>query len=63
LGQFSGSACQSVVQPQTPCPSGLGAQVQSQQVTPEDTQQPEAYQVVLMTQGLAQTPAAVQCSQ
>lgn len=32
-------------------------QVQSQQVTPEVTQQPEAYQVVLSTHGFWQTPA------
>ena len=31
--------------------------MQSQQVTPEVTQQPEAYQVVLMMQGFWQTPA------
>ncbi len=32
----------------------MSSQVQSQHVTEPDTQQPPAYQVVLMTQGLAQ---------
>ena len=35
-----------------PCGSG---QVQSQHVTPAVTQQPDAYQVVLITQGFWQT--------
>ena len=37
-------------------------QSQSQQVTPRNTQQPEAYQVVLKIQGLAQAPVSVQPS-
>jgi hypothetical protein len=45
--------------------SGPGGQVQSQQLMlpPPVTQQPEAYQVVLITHGFAQTAASVQCSQ
>ena len=35
-------------------------QAQSQQVTPVNTQQPEAYQVVLMTQGFAHMPLSLQ---
>ncbi len=45
----------SLAQPHSPCGEG---QVQSQQVTPPVTQQPEAYQVTLMTQGFWQTPRA-----
>ncbi len=36
--------------------------MQSQQVTDPVTQQPPAYQVVLMTQGFAQVPFSRQCS-
>ena len=38
----------------------MSSQVQSQQVTEPVTQQPPAYQVVLMTQGLAQVEFAKQ---
>lgn len=38
----------SLAQPHSPCGDG---HVQSQHVTPEVTQQPDAYQVTLITQG------------
>ncbi len=60
--QCSGLPCQSVPQPQKPLP-GMSWQVQSQHVTPPVTQQPPAYQVVLMTQGFAQMPFSRQFSQ
>ena len=64
-GQFAGLPCQSVPQPHQPELVGISWQVQSQQVmVPEPvTQQPPAYQVVLITQGLAQVEFARQFSQ
>ena len=41
----------------------MSSQVQSQQVTPSHTQQPPAYQLVLITQGFAQTPLSRQSLQ
>lgn len=64
--QLSGLPCQSVPQPHQPWPE-MSPHVQSQQVMVSlgrvTTQHPPAYQVVLMTQGLAQVPLSRQLEQ